>query len=211
MWWRCLARMTDAQRSALKSASPLPTTRDSESAAATVRPGRDTPHTRASTSKGTAAMRIAVGSDHAGFHLKEHVKAVLAALGHDVVDVGPATPGSVDYPQFAADAAGLVGRGEVDRGGLACGWGVGVAIVANKVARVRAVNAHDTAEAEMARRHNDANVVTLSGSRLGPQQADSIVATFLRTEFEGVRHARRVGQIAALETARMEADTVLHS
>ena len=147
-------------------------------------------------------MRIAVGSDHAGFHLKEHVKAALMALGHDVVDVGPATPGSVDYPQFAADAARLVAAGDVARGVLACGSGVGVAIVANKVAGVRAVNAHDASEAEMARRHNDANVVTLSGSRLGPQQADTIVAAFLRTEFEGGRHARRVGQISALEAER---------
>jgi ribose 5-phosphate isomerase B len=155
-------------------------------------------------------MRIAVGSDHAGFHLKEHVKTVLAALGHDVVDVGPASSGSVDYPQFAADAARLVSGGGADRGVLACGSGVGVAIVANKVSGVRAVNAHDAPEAEMARRHNDANVVTLSGSRLGPQQADAIVAAFLRTDFEGGRHARRVGQIAALETASAEPDTVLH-
>ena len=156
-------------------------------------------------------MRIAVGSDHAGFHLKEHVKAALAGLGHEVVDVGPSTPSSVDYPRFAADAARLVAGGEVARGVLACGSGVGVAIVANKVAGVRAVNAHDIAEAEMARRHNDANVVTLSGSRLGPHEADAIVAAFLRTEFEGGRHARRVGQIAALEEGRPEADTVLHS
>jgi ribose 5-phosphate isomerase B len=154
-------------------------------------------------------MRIAVASDHAGFHLKEHVKAVLVARGHDVVDVGPATSGSVDYPRFAADAARLVSAGGADRGVLACGSGVGVAIVANKVAGVRAVNAHDPGEAEMARRHNDANVVTLSGSRLGPDQADTIVAAFLRTEFEGGRHARRVGQILALETASKEPDTVL--
>lgn len=153
-------------------------------------------------------MRIVVGSDHAGFHLKEHVKAALGELGHEVVDVGPATPGSVDYPQYAADAARLVAAGEADRGVLACGSGVGVAIVANKVAGVRAVNAHDAAEAEMSRRHNDANVVTLSGARLGPQEADSIVATFLRTEFEGGRHARRVGQISAMEDG---SDTVLHT
>jgi ribose 5-phosphate isomerase B len=123
--------------------------------------------------------------------------------------VGTATPGSVDYPPFAAEAARLVGGGEVDRGVLACGSGVGVAIVANKVAGVRAVNAHDTGEAEMARRHNDANVVTLSGARLGPHQADDIVSTFLRTEFEGGRHARRVGQISALEDGRQEDATVL--
>jgi len=156
-------------------------------------------------------MRIAVGSDHAGFHLKEHVKAALAAGGHEVVDVGPVTPDSVDYPHFAAEAARLVSGGEAERGVLACGSGVGVAIVANKVQGVRAVNAHDAPEAEMARRHNDANVVTLSGARLGPQQADAIVTTFLRTEFEGGRHARRVGQIAAMEDGRQEDATALHS
>ena len=156
-------------------------------------------------------MRIAVGSDHAGFHLKEHVKVALEAIGHEVIDVGPATPGSVDYPQFAADAARLVAAGDADRGVLACGSGVGVAIVANKVAGIRAVNAHDASEAEMARRHNDANVVTLSGARLGPQAADVIVAVFLRTEFEGGRHARRVNQISALEERSKEPDTVLHS
>jgi ribose 5-phosphate isomerase B len=156
-------------------------------------------------------MIIAVGSDHAGFHLKEHVKGTLAALGHDVIDVGPLTSSSVDYPQLAADAARLVASGEADRGVLACGSGVGVAIVANKVAGVRAVNAHDRGEAEMARRHNDANVVTLGGSRLGPGEADVIVVAFLRTEFEGGRHARRVRQITALERERLEADTVVHS
>jgi len=156
-------------------------------------------------------MRIVVGSDHAGFHLKEHVKAALGALGHDVVDVGTQSAGSVDYPQYAADAARLVADGDVERGVLACGSGVGVAIVANKVDGVRAVNAHDTSEAEMARRHNDANVVTLSGVRLGPEQADAIVATFLRTDFEGGRHARRVGQISELERERKEPDTALHS
>jgi ribose 5-phosphate isomerase B len=154
-------------------------------------------------------MRIAVGSDHLGFHLKEHVKLTLFALGHVVVDVGPASPSSVDYPQYAADAARLVGGGDADRAVLACGSGNGVAIVANKVDGVRAVNAHDRAEAEMARRHNDANVVTLGGSRLSPGDADVIVVAFLRTEFEGGRHARRVGQIAAIERERQEADTLL--
>lgn len=144
-------------------------------------------------------MVIAVGSDHAGYHLKEHVKAVLAADGHEVVDVGTATPESVDYPSYAEEAARLVSGGEVERAILACGSGVGVAIVANKVAGVRAVNAHDPAEAEMARRHNDANAVTLSGARLAPDQADAIVERFLRTAFEGGRHARRVGQIAELD------------
>jgi ribose 5-phosphate isomerase B len=146
-------------------------------------------------------MKVAVGSDHAGFHLKEHVRGTLAAAGHDVVDVGTGSAESVDYPRFAEQAARLVAGGEADRAVLACGSGVGVSIVANKVAGVRAVNAHDPPEAEMSRRHNDANVVTLSGVRLGPEQADAIVAAFLRTEFEGGRHARRVGQIGDVERA----------
>ncbi|UTI65829.1 ribose 5-phosphate isomerase B [Paraconexibacter antarcticus] len=140
-------------------------------------------------------MRIAVGSDHAGFHLKEHVKATLVEAGHEVLDVGTATADSVDYPSYAREAAELVASGGAEVGVIACGSGVGVSIVANKVGGVRAVNAHDPAEAEMSRRHNDANVVTLSGARLKPEQADAIVATFLATDFEGGRHARRVGQI----------------
>jgi ribose 5-phosphate isomerase B len=147
-------------------------------------------------------MKIAVGADHAGFHLKEHVKAALQDAGHDVVDVGTDSTGSVDYPAYAADAAQLVAGGDADRAVLACGSGVGVSIVANKVDGVRAVNAHDASEAEMARRHNDANVVTLSGARLSPEAADAIVKAFLRTEFEGGRHARRVGQIGDIESGR---------
>ena len=147
-------------------------------------------------------MKIAVGADHAGFHLKEHVKAALRDAGHDVVDVGTDSPGSVDYPAYAAEAAQLVADGGAERAVIACGSGVGVSIVANKIDGVRAVNAHDSSEAEMSRRHNDANVVTLSGARLRPTDADAIVATFLRTEFEGGRHARRVGQIGDIESGR---------
>jgi ribose 5-phosphate isomerase B len=144
-------------------------------------------------------MVIAIGSDHAGYHLKEHVKHVLEADGHEILDVGPETPESVDYPAFAEQAARLVGDGQADRAVLACGSGVGVAIVANKVAGVRAVNAHDPSEVEMARRHNDANTVTLSGARLAPADADAIVERFLVTAFEGGRHARRGGQIMELD------------
>jgi ribose 5-phosphate isomerase B len=144
-------------------------------------------------------MVIAIGSDHGGFHLKEHVKRVLEAEGHEIVDVGTETPDSVDYPAYAEQAARLVGDGQADRAVLACGSGVGVAIVANKIAGVRAVHAHDPGEVEMARRHNDANAVTLSGARLAPAEADAIVARFLITGFEGGRHARRVGQIMELD------------
>jgi ribose 5-phosphate isomerase B len=145
-------------------------------------------------------MRIALASDHAGFSLKDHLATALAAAGHDVLDVGTEGAASVDYPQYAAPAARLVADGEVDKGVLVCGSGNGVAIVANKVAGVRAVNAHDADEAEMARRHNDANVVTLSGAHLSADAADAIVATFLSTDFDGGRHARRVDQITAMET-----------
>lgn len=144
-------------------------------------------------------MKIAIGADHAGFELKQHVKQSLEAAGHELVDVGTDSPESVDYPDFAAEAAQIVARGDADRGVLACGSGNGVAIVANKVRGVRAVNAHDVAEAEMARRHNDANIVTLSGARLTPEAADAIVESFLTAEFEGGRHARRVDRIGALE------------
>jgi ribose 5-phosphate isomerase B len=146
-------------------------------------------------------MRIALASDHAGFTLKSHLATVLAAQGHEVVDVGTGDGASVDYPLYAEPAARLVANGEAERGVLVCGSGNGVAIVANKVAGVRAVNAHDAAEAEMARRHNDANVVTLSGARLAPEAANAIVVTFLSTDFDGGRHARRVDQITAMETA----------
>jgi len=144
-------------------------------------------------------MRIAMGSDHAGYQLKEHVKARLAAAGHQVLDVGTTSDESVDYPGFAREAATLVAGGEAEVGVLACGSGNGVAITANKVRGIRAVNAHDSEEAEMSRRHNDANVVTLSGARLTPESADAIVGAFLEGSFEGGRHARRVDQIDAPE------------
>jgi ribose 5-phosphate isomerase B len=143
-------------------------------------------------------MRVAVASDHAGFALKQHVAVTLRAAGHDVVDVGADSSQPVDYPEFAAAAARLVSDGAADSGVVVCGSGVGVSIVANKVPRVRAVNAHDAEEAAMARRHNDANVVALAGRRLAPEAADRIVTVFLQTDFEGGRHARRVAAIERL-------------
>jgi len=140
-------------------------------------------------------MRIAIASDHAGYELKEHVKARLTASGHDVVDLGPETDESTDYPRYARPAAQLVADGDADRGVLVCGSGVGVSIVANKVPGVRAVNAHDPEEVALARAHNDVNVVTLSGRRLDGEHADAIVDAFLDGEFEGGRHQRRVALI----------------
>lgn len=145
-------------------------------------------------------MVIAIGSDHAGFALKEHVRERLEASGHELIDVGAVSPDPVDYPSFAFAVAELVAEGRAERGVLCCGSGNGVAIAANKVTGVRAVNAHDTAEAQMSRRHNDINVVTLSGARLAAEDGEAIVAAFLTTGFEGGRHARRVGQMVAYES-----------
>jgi len=148
-------------------------------------------------------MKIAVGSDHAGYELKELVRPLLDDAGHQVVDVGTDSEESTDYPGHAADAARLVASGDADRAVIVCGSGVGVAIVANKVDGVRAVNAHDAEEAEMSRRHNNANVLTLAGRRLEPETAEEIVERFLTTDFEGGRHERRVGQIGAVERGEL--------
>jgi ribose 5-phosphate isomerase B len=150
-------------------------------------------------------VRIAVGADHAGYELKSAVASLLERDGHELLDVGTGSTESVDYPDFAAPAARLVSDGEADRAVIVCGSGVGVSIVANKLYGIRAVNAHDADEAEMSRRHNDANVLTLSGNRLSPGEAEPIVERFLGTEFDGGRHARRVEKIAAIERDRANA------
>jgi ribose 5-phosphate isomerase B len=144
-------------------------------------------------------VKIAIASDHAGFALKQQVAAALRAEGHDVNDFGTTSEESVDYPDFAEPAAREVAVGDAERGVIVCGSGVGVSIVANKVDGVRAVHAHDTDEAEMSRRHNNANVVTLGERTTSPEQAIEIVNTFLATDFEGGRHERRVEKIALVE------------
>ncbi|HZO37502.1 MAG TPA: ribose 5-phosphate isomerase B [Solirubrobacteraceae bacterium] len=144
-------------------------------------------------------MRIAVAADHGGFELKQHVVETLAAAGHEVIDFGTDSDASTDYPLYAEPAARVVAAGDAERGVFVCGSGVGVSIVANKVDGVRAVNAHDAAEAALARQHNDVNVVALSGARLSVEQADAIVSAFLATEFDGGRHERRVGLIGEVE------------
>jgi ribose 5-phosphate isomerase B len=153
-------------------------------------------------------MRIAAGFDHAGYPLKRAIVAALEEAGHDVVDCGTDSEESVDYPVHAADAAGLVSNGEADMAVLACGSGVGVSIVANKLNGVRAVNAHDPAEAEMARRHNDANVLALAGRSLGGDEARAIIQSFVSTQFEGGRHQRRVDQITRIESGDAAAESL---
>ena len=144
-------------------------------------------------------MKIAIGSDHAGFELKEQVEAMLAEAGHEVTDVGTDSEESTDYPVHAEAAARLVADGQADTAVIVCGSGVGVSIAANKVDGIRAVNAHDPDEAEMSRRHNNANVLTLAGRRLSADEAKPIVERFLETDFEGGRHQRRLDQIADIE------------
>lgn len=144
-------------------------------------------------------MKISIASDHAGFALKQRIAEYLRQSGHQVEDFGTTSEESVDYPDFAEPAAREVARGEADRGVLVCGSGVGVAIVANKVDGVRAAHAHDPDEAEMSRRHNDANVVTLGERTTDPETALAIVGRFLETDFEGGRHERRVNKFADVE------------
>ena len=144
-------------------------------------------------------MKIAIGSDHAGFALKEHLRAKLARDGHQVVDCGTDRPDSTDYPDYAALVAREVASGRVDRGVLVCYTGVGMSITANKVPGIRAALGTNLDEVGLVRRHNDANVLTLGAKFTPPEDAEALVDAFLRTDFEGGRHARRVAKITALE------------
>jgi len=144
-------------------------------------------------------MRIAVGADHRGYSIRNKVINSLHRLGHDVVDLGTYTDDPVDYPDIAATVARLVSRGEVERGILICGTGLGMCIAANKFPRVRAAPCHDDLTAEMSRRHNDLNVLCLSADMLGERLVDRMIEIWLNTPFEGGRHARRVEKIGVLE------------
>jgi len=145
-------------------------------------------------------MRIAVGSDHRGVDLRAKLIDYLRQLGQEVVDVGTHDTKEVDYPDIAALVARKVASQEVDRGILVCGTGVGMCIVANKFPGVRAAPCHDDITAEISRRHNDLNVLCLSGDLIGEKLADRLVEIWLKTPFEGGRHARRNGKIKAIES-----------
>ncbi|RMG36309.1 MAG: ribose 5-phosphate isomerase B [Planctomycetota bacterium] len=144
-------------------------------------------------------MKVAIASDHRGYEIKQRVVELVRQLGHEPIDMGPFSPESVDYPEFGAKVARSVSNGEVDRGILICGTGLGMCIVANKFPGVRAVSCHDELTAAMSRRHNDANVLCLSADLVGEQLLQRMIETWLTTEFEGGRHARRVREIAELE------------
>ena len=144
-------------------------------------------------------MRIALGADHAGVHLKADIKKFLDERGVSYTDFGTNTTESVDYPDFAETVARAVADGSHDRGLLFCGSGIGMAMAANKVPGVRAASVVDGESTRLSREHNDANVLAL-GERLTPAEtARQLVATFLDTPFGGGRHQRRVDKISALD------------
>ena len=144
-------------------------------------------------------MKISIGSDHGAFAMKEHLKQYLTEQGHQVVDCGTYSTDSCDYADFAKAAAQLVANGDCDRGIVTCTTGIGISIAANKVRGIRCALCSEPYSAEMTRRHNDANMLAMGGALIGPNMADRIVDVFLNTEFEGGRHARRVGKIMAIE------------
>ena len=147
-------------------------------------------------------MRIAIASDHAGYPLKEHLKAVLTAEGHEVRDLGTDSTAPVDYPAFCAAAARAVTggvAGKADRGIIIGGSGQGEQIAANKVRGARAALCHDLYLARLSREHNDANVLAMGARVIAPTYAEEVVRVWLTTEFAGGRHMARIEQIAQIE------------
>ncbi|MCL2437943.1 MAG: ribose 5-phosphate isomerase B [Coriobacteriia bacterium] len=142
-----------------------------------------------------SAKRIVIGSDHGGFDQKESLKSWLVSQGHSVKDMGPENTASVDYPDYAHTVAKLVKQEEADFGILVCGTGLGMAIAANKVAGIRAVPVTSVEFAQLSREHNDANVICLSGRFVDDATNKNIVSTFIGSDFEGERHARRIAKL----------------
>jgi ribose 5-phosphate isomerase B len=144
-------------------------------------------------------MKIAIGSDHAGFALKEQLRDKLRAEGHEVVDLGTSSTESTDYPDFAAAVGHAVRDGAAEKGLLVCSSGVGMSIAANKIKGIRAALGTNTDEVSYVRRHNDANILAIGQKYTEPALAEAMVEVFLTTEFEGGRHQRRLDKITALE------------
>ena len=144
-------------------------------------------------------MKIALGCDHGGYELKEFIKRVLERLGYSYEDFGCNSTESCDYPNFGAAAARAVAEGKCQRGIVICTTGIGISIAANKIKGIRCAHCADCLEAEMTRRHNDANMLAIGAGFTGKNMAERMVEVFLSTEIEGGRHQRRVDQITALE------------
>jgi ribose 5-phosphate isomerase B len=146
-------------------------------------------------------MRVAIGSDHAGFALKAHLSETLISLGHEVDDLGTTSEEPVDYPLICAAVGRAVVKGEADRGIVLGGSGQGEQMTANKIRGVRAALCNDLYTARMSREHNDANVLSMGARIVAHQLADEILTLWLTTPFEGGRHERRIAQIAEIEEA----------
>ena len=144
-------------------------------------------------------MKIALGADHRGYEVLHHLVHWLGQQEHEVVQIGPSAGKACDYPDTAWGVAKAVAEAQCDRGILVCGSGIGMSIAANKIHGVRAALVHDEIGADMSRRHNNANILCLSADMLGHRIIDRLVRTWLTTEFEGGRHARRVQKIHAIE------------
>ena len=142
---------------------------------------------------------IAIASDHGGYQLKEHLKAYLAAKGITCEDFGTNSTASCDYPIYGRAAAQAVASGRCEKGIVICTTGIGISIAANKIRGVRCAHCADSFQAELTRRHNNANMLALGAGFTGKEMARRIVEVFLSTEFEGGRHARRVDKVMALE------------
>jgi ribose 5-phosphate isomerase B len=145
-------------------------------------------------------MKIAIGSDHVGWELKEHLKGWLAQAGHEAVDLGTDGKARVDYPDCAEWVGRAVVAGECEQGILICGTGIGISIAANKIRGIRAALCHDAYTAGMARRHNDANILCLGAMVVGRGVAEDALCAWLNATYEGGRHQIRVDKIARLET-----------
>ena len=144
-------------------------------------------------------MKIAIGCDHGGYLLKQDILIWLEEHDIDFEDVGCHNTDSVDYPVYGEKVARLVASGECDKGIVICTTGIGISIAANKVKGIRCALCSDSLSAEMTRRHNDANVIAMGAGIVGPKLAERMVEVFLTTELEGGRHARRVGQLDAIQ------------
>ncbi|MBS4206800.1 ribose 5-phosphate isomerase B [Bacillus sp. FJAT-50079] len=149
-------------------------------------------------------MRVALASDHGGIHIREEIRALLDELKIEYVDFGCDCETSVDYPDYALPVAEKVAKGEFDRGILICGTGIGMSIAANKVKGIRCALVHDTFSARMTRMHNDTNVIAMGERVIGAGLARDIVQLWLETEFEGGRHATRIGKVGQYEEAQSE-------
>ena len=147
-------------------------------------------------------MKIALASDHAGYSQKEQLKPLLRELGLEVEDLGTVSEQSVDYPDYAKKVAEEVAQGRADQGLLVCGSGTGMAISANKVNGVRAAVAWSEETAELARKHNDANVLAIGARTTPPEKIPAIVRAWFNADFEGGRHSERVKKISEIEAAK---------